>query len=147
MRALRLLVAHPLAGPTIRYGIAGTLVAAVYLGAPLLFNGALGWPLEVAIPVAYTLAVILHFNLQRHFVFRHVQTFALSTRAQIGRYVVMGAIQYPATALSTALLPKLLGLSARATFVCTALAISLTFFLVLRSHVFHPTDEAGSPVP
>jgi putative flippase GtrA len=87
------------------------------------------------------LAVTLHFNLQRHFVFRHVDEFALSVRQQIGRYVVIGAIQYPITAVATAVLPGLLDISERLTFVMVTVVMSVTFFLLLRGHVFHPEAE------
>jgi putative flippase GtrA len=145
----RLLINHPLAGPTLRYGLVGATVAAVYLAIPFALNGVLGAPIQVAIPVAYVAAVTLHFNLQRHFVFRHVLAFALSRREQIARYVAVGAVQYPVTALSTAFVPGLLGISERAAFVATTLLISVTFFLVLRGHVFHPSEEPAptSPAP
>ena len=138
MRSLRALLHHPLAGPAIRYGIAGGCVAAVYLGVPLLLNGVLGLWIEIAIPIGYALAICLHFNLQRRFVFRHVDEFALTTRQQIGRYVAIAAVQYPSTALAEAFLPKALGINERVTFVIITIAISVTFFLVLRGHVFHP---------
>jgi putative flippase GtrA len=141
MQSIRALLRHPLAGPVIRYGIAGGTVAAVYLATPLLLNGVLGVALQVAIPIAYLLAIVLHFNLQRRFVFLHVDEFALTVRQQIGRYAVIGAIQYPTTALATAFLPGLLGISDRVMFVIITLVISGTFFLVLRGHVFHPTVE------
>lgn len=144
MRSLGVLLRHPFAGAAIRYGVAGGVVAGVYLGIPLLLNGVLAVPIQVAIPFAYILAVTLHFNLQRHFVFAHVDRFALSVRHQIGRYVVIGAIQYPTTALATAFLPGLLGVSERVMFVIITLCISVAFFLVLRGHVFHPTDEESS---
>lgn len=128
---------------TIRYGIAGAITALVYLGLPVVLNGEAGIPIQVAIPLAYVTAVALQFNLQRHFVFRHVPAFALTQRAQVGRYVMIGAVQYPATALATALLPPLLGLSERATFVVVALAMSLMIFLVLRTHIFHATEAPG----
>jgi putative flippase GtrA len=121
---------------TVRYGIAGAITALVYLGLPVVLNGEADVPIQIAIPLAYVTAVALQFNLQRHFVFRHVSAFALTRRAQIGRYVMIGAVQYPATAIATALLPKLLGLSSRATFV----VVALTIFLVLRTHIFHATD-------
>ena len=117
MRWVRTLFEHDLTGPTIRYGIAGAIVGLVYLAMPLLMKDDLGWPIEVAIPIAYVIAVTLHFNLQRHFVFRHVEQFALSTHEQIGRYVIIGAIQYPVTALSTAFLPSAPG-SPSATSTC-----------------------------
>jgi putative flippase GtrA len=139
------LAEHPLTGQTIRYAIVGASVAGVYLSLPLIFHGAFGVAIQIAIPIAYVLAVSLHFQLQRHFVFRHVTRFALSRRKQVARYIALGLVQYPTTALSTFLLPRILGLSEQAAFVCTSLAISATFFLLLRGHVFHPTNELQSP--
>jgi putative flippase GtrA len=140
MQSARALLRSPLAGPLVRYGAAGATVAAVYLAVPLVLNGLIGVPIEVAILLAYVLAVTLHFNLQRRFVFRHVEEFALSVRQQIGRYLVIGAIQYPTTALATAFLPGLLGVSQRLIFVLVTLVMSVTFFLLLHGQVFHPND-------
>ncbi len=141
MQRIRVLARHPLAGPTLRYGLAGATVAAVYLAIPLVLNGGFGIAIQIVIPIAYVLAVSLHFTLQRRFVFRHVEQFALSTRQQIGRYAAIGAVQYPTTALGTALLPGVLGVSERAVFVGMTVAISVTFFLLLRTHVFHAHPE------
>jgi putative flippase GtrA len=146
MSRIRALAAHPLAGPSLRYAMAGGTVAAVYLAIPLGLNGGFGVAIQVAIPIAYVLAVSLHFMLQRHFVFRHVDEFALSARQQIGRYLMIGAIQYPATALATALLPGALGVSERVTFVGITVLISVAFFLILRGHVFH-AEEGGESIP
>jgi putative flippase GtrA len=141
MRSIRALLAHNLTGPLIRYGIAGCCVAIVYLGVPLLLHDVAGLPIEVAIAIGYAVAIMLHFNLQRHFVFRHVDQFALTTRQQIGRYAMIAAVQYPTTALAAAFLPGLLHISSDAAFVVITLSISLTAFLMLRGHVFHPTVE------
>jgi putative flippase GtrA len=142
MRRLRVLASHPLTGSAVRYAIAGSAVAVVYLGIPVALNGGAGLPVEVAIPIAYLAAVTLHFNLQRHFVFRHVAEFALSRREQIARYIGMGVVQYPTTAIATAVLPKLLGLSERTAFVIVAMTMSLTLFVLLRTHIFHSGDQA-----
>lgn len=137
MRSIRTLLTHDLTGPLIRYGIAGGCVALVYLGVPLLLHDVVGLPIEAAIPIAYALALMLHFNLQRHFVFRHVDEFELTTWQQIGRYAVMASIQYPTTAIATAFLPGLLHLSSDVAFLAITLTISLAAFLLLRGHVFH----------
>ena len=141
MRSLRTLLAHDLTGPLLRYAIAGGCVAVVYLSLPLLLHDVVGIPIEVAIPIAYAVALTLQFNLQRHFVFHHVDQFALTTRQQIGRYAMIAAVQYPTTALATAFLPGLLHISSDAAFLIITGTISLTAFLVLRGHVFHPTVE------
>lgn len=134
-----MLLSHPLAGVGLRYATTGVIVGLVYVGTPVVLNGGAGVAIQVAIPIAYVLAVSLHFNLQRHFVFRHVAEFALSRRQQIRRYLMIGAVQYPTTAIATALLPELLGLSARVTYVVVTLTMSLVFFLLLRAHIFHAT--------
>jgi putative flippase GtrA len=136
-----MLLRHPLAGVGLRYAITGGVVGLVYIGMPVVLNGGAGVAIEVAIPIAYVLAVSLHFNLQRHFVFRHVAEFALSRRKQIGRYVMIGAVQYPTTAIATAVLPKVLGLSQRVTYVIVTLTMSLVFFVLLRTVIFHSTTE------
>ena len=141
MRVVRVLAGHPLTGSGVRYGISGLAVAAVYLGVPVVLSGSAGVPIELVIPIAYVLAISLHFTLQRHFVFRHITGFALSRRQQVARYVLIGSVQYPTTAIATALLPGLLGLSSRATYVVTSLTMSLIFFLVLRVRVFHASIE------
>lgn len=146
MRSIETLLGHPLAGSAIRYGIAGAIVAGFYLGLPLVLTGPLGVPIQVAIPIAYFLAITLHFNLQRRFVFRHVEQFALPVRDQIGRYAAIAAVQYPTTALAIALLPKLLGISERVVFVGVTVCISIAFFLILRGRVFHPSGDEEPPV-
>lgn len=147
MQRIRLLAGSLRHWSTIRYGIAGATAAVVYLSLPVVLNGSAGVPIQVAIPLAYLAAVVVQFNLQRRFVFRHVSEFALTRRAQIGRYLMIGAIQYPLTAIATALLPSALGISERVTFVIVAVATSLTIFLVLRTHVFHETDVPDDTVP
>jgi putative flippase GtrA len=131
---------HPRWGPPLRYAIAGGMVAAVYPGTPLALTALVGTPIEVAIPIAYLAAVCLHFSLQRHFVFRHVPSFELSKRYQIARYVVIGAVQYPTAAISTAVLPGALGVPPRVIYVCSVITISAVCFVLLRTHVFHAAE-------
>jgi putative flippase GtrA len=123
-----------------RYAVAGAIVAMVYVGGTLLLSGPVGLPIQAAIPIAYVVAVALHFLLQRTFVFRHDGEFALSVREQIVRYLLIAATQYPATAALTALLPALFGMSDQVAYLITVAVISLTFFFVLRWGVFHPHE-------
>ena len=132
--------------PACATGIAGSIVARVYLSIPVALNSGAGVPVEVAIPIGYLIAVTLQFNLQRRFVFRHIEEFELSRRGQIGRYVVMGLIQYPITAVATIVLAHVLGIPQRVTFVVVAIATALCVFLVLQTHVFHPNRGAANQV-
>jgi putative flippase GtrA len=131
---------HPLVGPGLRFVVAGSTVALVFLGVPYFLNAGAGVPVEVAIPIAYVLALSLHFTLQRLFVFRHIAEFTLTTRAQLKRYGVIASIQYPTTAIVTAFLPSLLHLPQRDTYVIVALTMSVLSFFVLRTLVFHGHD-------
>jgi putative flippase GtrA len=126
---------------TMRYAISGAIVGLFSLGMPILLNAELGVPLEVCIPIIYVLAAMLQFTFQRVFVFRHVERFALPMHRQALWYVVIVAVQYPVSALSTAFLPSLLGVPARAVFVVATLAVALLVFLFLRKNVFHAHDE------
>lgn len=141
MRRIRTLLSHTLVGSTLRYAIAGAIVGVFILVTPLLLNKVLGVPIEAAIPVAYVAALTLHFNLQRFFVFRHVDEFALQTHQQVMRYLAVAAVQYPTIAIATAVLPGLLGIPQPIAYVVTVLTVSATsFFLVLRRRVFHAAE-------
>jgi putative flippase GtrA len=126
----------------IRYGISGAVVAAFYLGMPIAVSAAFDWPLQAMIPIAFVLAAVLQFTLQRIFVFGHVEEFALSTRAQAVWFAIVGAVQYPTTALGTLLLPAIFGMPDRVAFLIISVIFSLCFFLFIRSRVFH----AAAPV-
>ncbi len=121
----------------IRYAVAGGLVALWYIGATLALRDLAGLPIQAAIPIAYVTAMVLHFVLQRTFVFAHQEEFHLSADQQAGRYVLIALVQYSITATATALLPDLLGLDERIVYVGCVLTISASTFLFLRSRVFH----------
>lgn len=126
-----------LTAQAVRYAVAGAVVALVYVGLTLLLSGPLGVVIQVAILVAYVLAVALHFALQRWFVFGDRRSFALAAHQQVGRYVVLGAAQYSLTALATTVLPELLGVGEQVVYLATVVAISATGFVLLRTRIFH----------
>jgi putative flippase GtrA len=143
MRGLRTVLGPTLVGSTLRYAIAGVIVGLFFLGIPLVLNDWLGVPIEVAIPFAYVAALTLHFNLQRHFVFRHVESFALGFHQQVVRYAMMAAVQYPIVAIATALVPGALDISQRVAYVIVVLTVSsVSFFLVLRKRIFHAAEAS-----
>lgn len=117
-------------------------VGLTYIGLTLLFSGPFGLHIQLSIPAGYAIAVVLHFALQRFFVFADRGEFELSGREQAGKYVVLAGVQYVITALATEILPGALGLDERAVYVGSALAASAGVFLFLRAHVFHPADDA-----
>ena len=136
----RLTAAHSATGQMLRYLAVGGLVAVTYIGGTFLLEGPGGLPLAAAIAIAYTVAVLLHFALQRAVVFRHHRDeagFALPVRAQILRYVVLGVAQYAITVAATKLLPGPLGVDERVVYVITVAIMSAVGFTVLRTRTFH----------
>jgi putative flippase GtrA len=125
----------------IRYLGAGGLVASVYLGLTLILSGPAGFPIQAAIPVSYATALCLHFSLQRWFVFRNAEEFALAMHHQVGRYLLIALFQYACTAIATALLPDALGVSSQVVYVVTAVLLAGVTFLLLRTRVFHAPSE------
>jgi len=125
-------------GQGIRYAIAGTGVAAVYMLTTLFLANVAGLPFQVALVIGYGVAVTTHFFTQRHFVWAHAQTFALPVGRQARRYLTITLAQYGVTALSTAVLPSALGLPTNLVYVATVVCVTGVAFLLLRSRVFHP---------
>jgi putative flippase GtrA len=125
---------------TVRYAISGSFTTLTYIALTLLLSQPLGVPIQLAIPVSYASALVLHFLLQRRFVFPTEEGFALERGAQLRRYVPAVLIQYGVTATSTATLPRVLGVPERDVYVVTVLVLAVIAFLTLRSLVFHPAD-------
>jgi putative flippase GtrA len=125
-------------GQGIRYAIAGTGVAAVYMLTTLFLANVAGLPFQVALVIGYGVAVTTHFFAQRHFVWAHAQTFALPVGRQARRYLTITLAQYGVTALSTAVLPSALGLPTNLVYVATVVCVTGIAFVLLRSRVFHP---------
>ncbi|ADB53868.1 GtrA family protein [Conexibacter woesei] len=134
---MRDLLRHPLAGQLGRYLIAGGTVACVYIGGTVVLSDLVGLPIQLAILLAYIAAIVLHFTLQRTFVFGGRDEFALSLSAQVRSYVVIGAVQYAVAAGSTALLPDLLNVTDTVAYLLCVPVASLVAFVLLRRRVFH----------
>lgn len=128
---------HPLAGHAIRYAAAGALVFGVYVAATLLLSGPVGLPIQAAIALGYATAVVLHFVLQRVFVFVDRDEFELSTRHQVRAYLLLSGGQYAVTAVATHVLPDALGIDERLVYCGSALLVSGFVFVFLRTRVFH----------
>jgi putative flippase GtrA len=134
-----------LAGQGIRFALSGSLVAVVYLTVTTVLHDAFGVHFQIALAVGFTAGIALHFTLQRLFVWRHHQSFALPIGHQALRYLCLCCGQYALTALSTAKLPSLLGLPVEAVYLVTALGLAGLNFLVFRGRIFHP-DSRDVPV-
>lgn len=130
-----------LAGQGIRFALAGSAVAVVYVGVTTLLHGAFAVPFQIALAIGFVVGVVLHFTLQRVFVWRHHERFALAAPHQAVRYLCVCGTQYGLTALSTSQLPDLLGLPVEVVYIATMLSLAALNFLLFRGRVFHPGAE------
>jgi putative flippase GtrA len=127
-----------IAGQLIRFALSGSVVAAVYISVTTVLHDTFGLPFQVALAVGFLVGLALHFTLQRLFVWRHNEEFALAAHSQMVRYLGLCITQYGFTALATSQLPALVGLPVEVIYLMTMFAIAGFNFLFFRGRVFHP---------
>ena len=96
--------------------------------------------------IGFSAGLVVHFTLQRLFVWTHHEEFALPLGHQIGRYLFVAAIQYAVTAASTRLLPSVLGISTEIVYLATVAVVLCTNFLVFRHGIFHSKPATTDPI-
>lgn len=132
-------------GEIVRFGLAGGLVTIVYLTTTTLLYQVAGLPFELALAIGFASALVLHFTLQRLFVWVHEDGFTLPLRRQVRRYLLMAGAQYAVTAVSTAVLPGMLGVSPEIVYLVTMAIVTTTGFLVMRFIIFHGNPATSAP--
>jgi putative flippase GtrA len=120
-----------------RFAVVGCVVSAVYLSTTTILASVFGMPFQLALAIGFCAGLVVHFTLQRTFVWVHSEGFALPFRYQIARYLLAAGLQYGLTAASTSLLPPLLGLPTELVYVVTVALATLLNFLVFRRLIFH----------
>lgn len=133
-----------LLGQGFRYAIAGGTVALVYLVLTTVLADGFGVPFQLALAIGYATALVIHFSLQRFFVWVHHEEFSLPLRAQLLRYLILAGSQYGTTAAAVAYLPSRLGLPATAVFYGWAILITAGSFVILRQGIFQAKRQ-GNP--
>jgi putative flippase GtrA len=119
-----------------RFGLSGGLVALVNLGAMTVLVAGLDLGAQIALIISYGLGLVVHFTLNRQWVFSPEGAYHLHLTAQGVRYVCSAATIYGLTALSLATLPGALGVTSLAVYYVTVLVLSVANFFVLRTFVF-----------
>jgi putative flippase GtrA len=127
----------------LRFALAGGTVAVVYLTTTTVLAEVLGVAFQAALAIGFCLAVMVHYTLQRLFVWTHHDEFALRLHHQVGRYLTIAAAQYGLTAASTSLLPSALNVSTEIVYLATAAVFVGTNFLVFRHGIFHAKPAVG----
>lgn len=126
-----------LLGQGVRFALAGGSVALVYLTTTTVLANVVGMPFQAALAIGFCVGLMVHFTLQRVFVWTHHEEFALPLHHQLGRYLVLAGAQYGVTAASTSLLPAILGVSTEIVYLATVAVIVSINFLVFRHGIFH----------
>ena len=137
-----------IAGQGFRFALSGVAVATLYATVTTVLHSVFAVQFQIALAVGFGVGLCLHFTLQRLFVWRHHQKFALAVHHQAIRYLGMCGIQYGITALSTSQLPSAVGLPVEVVYLVTMLTVAGMNFILFRGRVFHadgePTREAMS---
>jgi putative flippase GtrA len=126
-----------LLGQLVRFGLTGGFVTIVYLTVTTVLSKVVGLPFEAALAIGFLTAILLHFNLQRVFVWVHQTGFELTVGRQVRRYLLMAGSQYGLTAASTAVLPSALGVDTEIVYLATMVVATTAGFLVMRLIIFH----------
>jgi putative flippase GtrA len=127
-----------LLGQGMRYALAGSFVALVYLLTTTFLAVVVGMPFTEALPIGFALQLAVHFTLQRVFVWVHDEEFALPFRHQARRYLLVAGMQLGVTIASTSVLPPVLHLSSEIVYLLTVALLTIANFLLFRNVVFHP---------
>jgi putative flippase GtrA len=136
-----------LVGQGARFALAGATVALVYLATTTVLAEVAEMPFQAALAIGFGVAIMVHFTLQRRFVWTHHEEFALPLSHQVGRYLVVAAMQYGVTAASTGLLPSALGVHTEIVYLATVAVVLGANFLLFRHTIFHARPEASDPPP
>ncbi len=126
-----------------RFAISGAVVSAVYITITTLLSTMSHLRFQIALVIGWSVAIVVHFTLQRTFVWTRGKAFALTFRRQIVRYLLVAVSQLGVSATTTAVLPTVLGVSAEAVYLATAVLITVCNFLVFRTGVFHVRTHAA----
>jgi putative flippase GtrA len=129
-------------GQGVRFGLAGGTVALVYLATTTGLAEVVGLPFQAALAIGWCVAIVVHFTLQRLFVWAHHEEFALPLHYQLGRYLAAAAAQYAITVASTSVLPSALGVSTELVYLATVAVVLSANFLLFRNGIFHPKSGA-----
>lgn len=119
-----------------RFALSGFAVQAVYAAVMAICLIGIGFGRQGALAVAYSAALIVHFTLNRQFVFTRDDGYDHGVAAHGTRYLVTAAIVYVITATGLALLPEALGIAPYVAWLLITGSIAILNFVALGRLVF-----------
>lgn len=126
----------------LRFGLSGLLVAACHFGTMTVLVVWLELNPHVALALAYGSALVLHFTLNRRFVFASDGGYALHLSLQGMRYLAVALTSYVVTNVAVAFVPRVLDTPPLVVFYVATCVLAVVSFLVLRQWVFHSRAPA-----
>jgi putative flippase GtrA len=124
---------HPTVQRLGRFALSAIAVQGTYTVLMALFLLALGLPRQGALACSYLGALVVHFALNRQFVFVPSDGYAHGLSSHGRRYLISAVVIYGITALGLAVLPGLLGVAPYiAWLLITGTIGALNFFLLGR---------------
>jgi len=136
--ALSATLRHPLTAQLGRFAIAGLVTLVLGAVVVLLLSGPAGLAIQLAIPLSYPVIAVVHFSLQRRFVFAGDGTYALGGGAQLRRYLLVAVVgHYGCVAGGTAFLDHVAGLGDQVAYLVMVCTMPIVMFVVMRLRVFH----------
>ena len=126
-----------LLGQGVRFVIAGGIVSAVYLTLTITLANLFGVPFQIALAIGFVAGIVVHFSLQRYFVWVHHEEFSLSLHHQLARYLLVAGIQYGTTVVATLFLPYVLHVPVTAVYLGWTVSVTMINFIFFRHRVFH----------
>jgi putative flippase GtrA len=127
---------HPTARRLGRFALSAIAVQVFYASLMAVFLLALDLPRQGALAIGYASALVVHFTLNRHFVFAPAAGYTRGLTSQGRRYLVTAAVVYVVTALGLALLPDALGIPPYIAWLLLATTIGAVNFVLLSRFVF-----------
>lgn len=119
-----------------RFALSGVAVQGVYAALMAVLLLGVDLPRQVALVVAYLGALIVHFTLNRQFVFAPGDGYAHGLSSHGKRYVLTAIVVYGITASGLAVLPEALGLAPYLVWLLVTMVIAVLNFLLLGRFVF-----------
>ena len=121
---------HPTVQRLGRFVLSGIVVQGTYAALMAVLLLGVDLPRQPALAVAYAGALIVHFTLNRQFVFAPGDGYAHGLSSHGTRYVLTAVVVYGITALGLAVLPGALGLAPYLVWLLVTMVIAVLNFLL-----------------
>jgi putative flippase GtrA len=129
----------------VKFAITGGLVAVVAFACMTVQLTVLGVPGQLALVITYLIQTVVHFSLNRQWVWHGEGHYALHVTAQGRRYLCVVLVSYAVNAVSLATLPGWLGVPELAVYFGVTALLAVISYLIFRFWVFERVVPGPPP--